>query len=430
MPLVFVHGVKTRKSPTYEKEKNARNKFFTRYTFRNILREGEKPYNPYWGDKGAFFHWNHDSVPQKEEPQEEFGLLEDDEILVLLEAILGDRDISQGKNILLEVTQQTSLENVIDLIWAASLTCIPEDQTDEWIDLAIKAIDYAQHNSHPDWLNEVENNYQFLFRLQKAVNNWNLSSLDQSQEETPQLETFGSLNTLWSGGIKEGVEKIHRKVDRISESASRTGDFGGYQVGHQLVQNYRLSAHPFVSEFVGDVCVYIKRKQLIVDAIVPKLQKAREEANISGNKLIVVAHSMGGNIMYDILTHFQPDLKIDLLVTVGSQVAWFEELKLFEVSDWAISANAPVNKVPKPNNIKYWFNVYDPNDVFSFRVEPVFNSFSAEKNRQEVYDFEYSTGKGVISAHTTYFSRASFYDCLTKRIENLNLWQHDNDSDS
>ncbi|MDJ0659703.1 MAG: hypothetical protein QNJ42_09455 [Crocosphaera sp.] len=433
MPLVFVHGVRTRMDQKYQKEINTRDKFFKRYILKNLLKRDDKIYNPYWGDRGALFYWNHASVPSvNEEEDEELGLLENDEIIVLLEAILGDQTFSQGDNILLEVAQQTSLENVIDLIWAASLDRIPEHQTDEWVDLAIKAIDYAQHNPHPDWFNSVEDNYQFLYQLQKAVSNWELQLPYQSQVEIPELERLGSLNNVWTG-IREGVEKVQTTVDQISESASRMGDVGGYQVGRTVAKHGRPSAHPFVSDFVGDVCVYLNRKKLIVDKIIPELKKARKEADISGNKLIVVAHSMGGNIMYDILTHFQPDLKIDLLVTVGSQVSWFEELKLFEVSDWAISANAEVNRVPKPAKVDYWLNIYDPNDLFSFRVTPVFQSSCIRQEQDnelyDLYDWQYSTGKGIRAAHTTYFHRVSFYDRLTKHIQNSKLWNDDNNSD-
>ena len=60
-------------------------------------------------------------------------------------------------------------------------------------------------------------------------------------------------------------------------------------------------------------------------------------------KLIIVAHSMGGNIVYDILTHYMPDLVCDLFLTVGSQVGLLEELKLFHASDRAI----PTKERPK-----------------------------------------------------------------------------------
>ena len=46
-----------------------------------------------------------------------------------------------------------------------------------------------------------------------------------------------------------------------------------------------------------------------------------------GDKLIAVGHSMGGVILYDLLSDPDKplgDLKLDLLVTVGSQVGVFE----------------------------------------------------------------------------------------------------------
>ncbi|MBB4716917.1 hypothetical protein BJ965_006799 [Streptomyces luteogriseus] len=46
-----------------------------------------------------------------------------------------------------------------------------------------------------------------------------------------------------------------------------------------------------------------------------------------------MAHSMGGNIVHDVLSFHRPKVHIDLLVTVGTQVGLFEELKLFAASD-------------------------------------------------------------------------------------------------
>jgi hypothetical protein len=140
------------------------------------------------------------------------------------------------------------------------------------------------------------------------------------------------------------------------------------------------------------------------------LGEASARITETDDKLIVVAHSMGGNIVYDVLTHFMPEtLKVDVLVTVGSQVGLFEELKLFANSDEDVpSPDRP--KVPRQRSILRWLNVFDTNDVLGFAAERIFEG---------VDDFSYSTGKGITGAHVTYFLRPSFYERLSARLRRM-----------
>src|SRR5260221_14113967 len=104
--------------------------------------------------------------------------------------------------------------------------------------------------------------------------------------------------------------------------------------------------------------------------------------------------------MYDILTEFWPALQVDCLITVGSQVGLFEEMKLYLASDPNVPPNYPGGRVPLPPNLKRWLNVFDSNDVLSYRGMPVFDG---------VQDFHYDTGFSTLQAHGGYFLRPSFY---------------------
>ncbi|RBL82836.1 hypothetical protein DDE05_34685, partial [Streptomyces cavourensis] len=94
--------------------------------------------------------------------------------------------------------------------------------------------------------------------------------------------------------------------------------------------------------------------------------------NRAGLPLVVVAHSMGGNIVYDVLSHFRPDLTVDTLVTVGSQVGLFEELKLFGASRPEINGETG-GRVPLPPGLGRWINVVDHSDLLAYRVGPIFD---------------------------------------------------------
>jgi hypothetical protein len=121
---------------------------------------------------------------------------------------------------------------------------------------------------------------------------------------------------------------------------------------------------------------------------------------------------MGGNIIYDILSYFEPDLRVDILVTVGSQVGLFEEMKIFRLRKADIPDPKDPTKVrmPKPAGLNRWLNVYDLNDVLSFGASEIF---------ENAQDYPYSTGGGLILAHTSYFTRPSFHDHLGKRLAEI-----------
>jgi hypothetical protein len=93
-----------------------------------------------------------------------------------------------------------------------------------------------------------------------------------------------------------------------------------------------------------------------------------------------------------------------LLVTVGSQVGMFEELKLFRASDPTLRAGTTV---PLSTNIKRWLNVFDTADVLGYATARIFN---------QSRDFEFSTAVTALTAHSMYFDRPEFYDRLRTRI--------------
>jgi hypothetical protein len=104
---------------------------------------------------------------------------------------------------------------------------------------------------------------------------------------------------------------------------------------------------------------------------------------------------MGGNIVYDLLTSTKGDQNVDVLVTVGSQVAVMEEMKLFTCSDPNVP-NAVTKKVARPTNVKRWINVFDSRDILDFAAARVFDG---------VEDCHFATGHAW--AHGGYFVRTS-----------------------
>jgi hypothetical protein len=160
---------------------------------------------------------------------------------------------------------------------------------------------------------------------------------------------------------------------------------------------------------VGDILVYLNnqsgndRSGAIRDLVTVALKAAADDPGYS----IVVAHSMGGNIVYDILSSYHKEIEVDLLVTVGSQVGLFEELKLFHASDGNIPSETNA-RVATPPNIRHWMNIVDRADVLSFAAEPIFD---------RTIDYDYPSAAAW--AHGAYFKQPNFHARLARRATEI-----------
>ncbi len=139
--------------------------------------------------------------------------------------------------------------------------------------------------------------------------------------------------------------------------------------------------------------------------------EAQADAKASNEPLILMGHSLGGVILYDMLSSPQSaglpsDLKVDAFLTVGSQSGLFEEMGLFEFEN---PGTAPTSG---PECVKAWLNIFDPIDVFGFRTKGIFSRPN---------DFAFDSVTGLLSAHTTYFKRPQFYARMRARLRALDL---------
>ena len=212
---------------------------------------------------------------------------------------------------------------------------------------------------------------------------------------TPDAGTYGILSP-----VRAAIDRI---TGRVRQTAS--------ELTYGLIRNM---ARPAVGFFAGDVFAYLHLEDLrekIQAAVRQKVSDALA-ARTPNEALIVVAHSMGGVIMIDMLSDLAKaglpeDLKVDCLITVGSQPGLFRAVG-------ALTGGAPNagEKAPKPGCVGAWYNVFDPLDPLAFRAAPIFN---------DVRDLTFDSATGVISAHTTYFKRPQFYARTRKRLIGLGL---------
>jgi hypothetical protein len=129
---------------------------------------------------------------------------------------------------------------------------------------------------------------------------------------------------------------------------------------------------------------------------------------------VIVGHSMGANIFYDLVTddHWLAQMDADMgaefrpdfFLSVGTQLGLFEELNLFRSSTPGVA--------PFPSRLGEWWHVYNRMDVLSFAAEGIFHG---------VNQFSVNTKANIIDAHGAYFTSPVFQKRLRKRLETAGI---------
>lgn len=172
--------------------------------------------------------------------------------------------------------------------------------------------------------------------------------------------------------------------------------------------------------FLGDVMTYLSTRGTaeapgpIPLRVLETLDVAQFAADSRGEPLVVLTHSMGGQILYDLLTHFIPrmpehrGIRVDFWCATASQVGLFEELKLFLESDPALGADSG-GLAPRPpaEHLGGWWNVWDHADLLSFRAAGIFEG---------VDDGPFFAAGSLATDHNRYLDSVPLHRELARRL--------------
>jgi hypothetical protein len=205
--------------------------------------------------------------------------------------------------------------------------------------------------------------------------------------------------------------------DRLGE-ALRRADGAPAWVVSRAVAELRRPINDLVTAFLGDVFTYLDKRGTVASPgpipqrLFAKLTAAQgEKQRRGGEPIVVLTHSMGGQLVYDAVTSFLPqtaelrDIRVDFWAATASQVGLFEELKLFLNKDPQYHQNVPV-PFPHPN-LGTWWNVWDYNDFISYTVEGIVDG---------VDDQPFDSGMQLLNAHGGYLKCPSFYRKFAARL--------------
>ena len=161
----------------------------------------------------------------------------------------------------------------------------------------------------------------------------------------------------------------------------------------------RLPLTDAASDFSRSIIYYLRRGAQVRTAITHALRMANQDAPV-----ILFGHSLGGVAAVDLVTDpgFKAtDVRLDLLVTAGSQSPW-----LYLLGGLAHLAPDLPGTVPVP-----WLNFWDERDLLSFCSERVFAGRGAR-----IIDREVESGEPFPASHSAYFANPEVYRAIRAEL--------------
>lgn len=230
----------------------------------------------------------------------------------------------------------------------------------------------------------------------------------------------------------EGLERVADSVEQVIDVATEalppsSEDAVRPTLRERRIRGVRGAAtairrplEDFVPVFIGDVMTYIASRGTadapgpIIERALGGLEVAAFAAESRQEPVVVLTHSMGGQIVYDLVTHFLPrmpqhhSMRIDYWCAAASQVGFFEELGLFLESDPDRGQGpAPLTPLPSREFLGGWWNVWDHADLLSFRAAGIFEG---------VDDSPFFASGSLTTDHNKYLSAPEFYRQFADRL--------------
>ena len=175
-----------------------------------------------------------------------------------------------------------------------------------------------------------------------------------------------------------------------------------------LMTAVRRPAADFLPIFSGDVLRYVAGRGTpghpgpIVARVLEALDEGHQLAEQRGEPLVVLTHSMGGQLVYDALTAFAGPRrwKVDVWCAAGPQLGLFAQLGVF------LEESTP-DAVPLAERVGYLWNVWSASDILSF---------PASEHIGCAHDTDFGYARGVASSHLAYLVDENFYRTLAAKV--------------
>lgn len=392
MPLVFVHGVANRQTPKHQAEIHQRDELFKKL----VLPKGAVVFDPDWGSNAVTFQQNLPWLPNfREADAFNFG---------------SSPSISAQSGIGKLAARKP--EMAIDLAFEAGLAARAQEAADankpnealtkEDLESFTAAVQYLENGADKDVFYAQGSDENFLEAL-----NSELKPYIPKEETKVEAMSFVGDALKWIG---KGLKNLVSPVENVAANTVL------------LAVRRPLTARTAL--FLGDIFVYLRWRETdrsngtvnrIFEPIITDLVSAAK-LRTKNDPLIVVAHSLGGVITYDLFSDpaavanieakSGSKLIIDAWITVGAQPGLFADMGLYGPQP----GNTEDTYLPRPAPVAAWLNIYDYTDILSFSCAKVF---------KDVDDFEFDNVSGLFDAHSAYFQRPGFYRKMRERLDQV-----------
>jgi hypothetical protein len=204
-------------------------------------------------------------------------------------------------------------------------------------------------------------------------------------------EALGPYQAALMESVVRRLQKLGRKVYWGTPTALLAP--GALLLG-MLARRRRGEAMDGSSPLVGDILFYQCRGEGIREFITFRIREVAPP-------VVIVAHSLGGVAAVDILVKENPQGRVALLVTVGSQAPYFYEINALSSLERQPGATLPTHFPP-------WVNIYDRRDFLSFVGARLFPG--------RVSDHDLDSYQPFPVAHSAYWDNEETYRIIADGV--------------
>lgn len=391
----------------------------------------------YWGDLGVKFDWDLKSIPEVKVighlGGEDGQALPENKALMILMAESGTNSLS---DLVQKVEPALVFSALIEpLLIAPDTTTAVSDEKPVPDELEVENTAIAQayliqaaeqlaaDKNFLDQLKIQQSTKDFLDVFHAELVNLANEIAEKNAVAPGQIATTG-LNEVDTLGIDDLFANLNAVANKLKEDAekvvstikSNTIDKASRAASLAALEWQRTDKSRTALLFFGDVFEYLRRgwskdvHENISTRVAKKVEAAFLKSKERGEPFVIVTHSFGSMILFDVLTTYTFDqpVEVDLWAMAGAQVSLFAEMRLFANSGPVSGSGNPV--LPKPKQVKRWVNFYDHADIFSYLSKPVFGD--------QVLDIEFKKNANIKTAHGDYFAQPAFYGQLLEEIKN------------
>ncbi|WP_199849770.1 hypothetical protein [Blastococcus sp. Marseille-P5729] len=181
----------------------------------------------------------------------------------------------------------------------------------------------------------------------------------------------------------------------------------GRRAVRQAMDGIRRPGRDFVPLFLGDILRYVGGRGqagapgIVIRRVIDALHRAATGAG--AEPLVVLTHSMGGQVLFDLLTAFGDELgevRVDFWCASASQLGLFADLGVF-LDPAAAGCGVPAER------LGYLWNAWSSTDVLSF---------PAEGRVRGAHDVDFTFIHGPTANHMAYLSDPAFFRAMAAMI--------------